>query len=246
MSDRVRNLSPKHSIRSRLAILGTLLLFGCFAIGGVAFDRLLTQQLNDNLDLRLSEQATERAAAVTAGLDPSTQLETIQQETAVAVFDDAAVLLAARGFGDIGQVADLASGSNQTLELLLIENGENEIESSQLRVAVRTVADITVVVASEATEVEDPVNEVRRLLMIGIPEESRISFPMDKIRKKELCLQNVRRQNKFVKPAIDFIASGNETQFMITHTFPLEEAGKAFNLVDGYRDGVVKAMIKIG
>jgi signal transduction histidine kinase len=169
MSDRARNLSPKHSIRSRLAILGTLLLFACFAIGGVAFDRVLTQQLNDNLDLRLSEQATERATAVSAGLDPSTQLETIQQETAVAVFDAAGVLLAARGFGDVEQVADLAPESNQTLELLLIEADENEIESNQLRVAARTVADITVVVASEATEVQDPVNEVRRLLMIGIP-----------------------------------------------------------------------------
>ncbi len=84
-----------------------------------------------------------------------------------------------------------------------------------------------------------------KLLMIGIPEVPRISFPMDKIRKKELCLQNVRRQNKFVKPAVEFITAGNDVRFMITHTFSLEEAGKAFDLVDGYRDGVVKAMIRI-
>lgn len=168
MSDRRRNLSPKHSIRSRLAIVGTLLLFACFAIGGVAFDRLLTQQLSDNLDLRLSEQATDRATAITAGLDPTTQLATIQQETAVAVFDDNGMLLATRGFGDANQLADLAPGSTQTLELLLIEDG-NEIESTQLRVATRVVGRITVVVASEAHEVDEPVSEVRRLLVIGIP-----------------------------------------------------------------------------
>ena len=85
-----------------------------------------------------------------------------------------------------------------------------------------------------------------KLLMIGIPEVPRISFAVDRIRKKELCIQNVRRQNKFVKPAVDFITAGNDVRFMITHTFPLEDAGKAFDLVDGYRDGVVKAMIGIG
>ena len=169
MSDRFRDLSPKHSIRSRLAIVGTLLLFACFVIGGVAFDRLLTRQLSDNLDLRLGEQATDRAAAVDAGLDPATQLDTIQQETAVAVFADDGTLLASRGFGDVDQVGDLTTGSNQTLELLLIEADENEVESTRLRVATRTVGIVTVVVASEAHEVEEPVAEVRRLLMIGIP-----------------------------------------------------------------------------
>ena len=85
-----------------------------------------------------------------------------------------------------------------------------------------------------------------KLMIIGIPEVPRISFAMDRIRKKELCIQNVRRQNEFVKPAINFIEAGNEAGFMITHTFPLEEAGKAFDLVAGYHDGVVKAMIRIG
>lgn len=85
-----------------------------------------------------------------------------------------------------------------------------------------------------------------KLMIIGIPEVPRISFAMDRIRKKELCIQNVRRQNEFVKPAIDFITAGNDVRFMITHTFTLEEAGKAFDLVAGYHDGVVKAMIRIG
>jgi len=85
-----------------------------------------------------------------------------------------------------------------------------------------------------------------RLLIIGIPEEPRISFAMDRIRKKELCIQNVRRQNAFVKPAVDLIAAGHNVDFMLTHTFPLEKAGEAFDLVNGYRDGVVKAMIRIG
>lgn len=84
-----------------------------------------------------------------------------------------------------------------------------------------------------------------KLLIIGIPETPRISLVMDLIRKKELCIQNVRRQNGFVGPAIDLIASGLDTGFMLTHTFPLKEADRAFELVFGRRDGVIKAMVEI-
>ena len=84
-----------------------------------------------------------------------------------------------------------------------------------------------------------------KLVIIGIPEVARISFAMDKIRKKELSIQNVRRQNDYVQPAIDFIAGGRDAGFMVTHTFSLEDSARAFDLVDGYRDGVIKAMIQV-
>lgn len=84
-----------------------------------------------------------------------------------------------------------------------------------------------------------------KLVIIGIPEIPRISFAMDRIRKKELCIQNVRRQNNYVQPAIDFIAGGKDAGFMVTHTFSLEDSVQAFELVDEYRDGVIKAMIKV-
>ena len=32
---------------------------------------------------------------------------------------------------------------------------------------------------------------------------------------------------------------------MVTHTFPLSEAGRAFDILDRYADGVVKAMIAV-
>ncbi len=35
-----------------------------------------------------------------------------------------------------------------------------------------------------------------KLMVIGIPEFDRWSFPVDKSRHKELCIQNVRRQNE--------------------------------------------------
>jgi threonine dehydrogenase-like Zn-dependent dehydrogenase len=33
--------------------------------------------------------------------------------------------------------------------------------------------------------------------------------------------------------------------FMVTHRFPLEQVQEAFELVAGYRDGAVKAMIEM-
>jgi L-iditol 2-dehydrogenase len=85
-----------------------------------------------------------------------------------------------------------------------------------------------------------------KLMLIGIPRTERVSFIIDKLRRKELSIINVRRQNKCTQAAIDLIASGKvEIDFMITHHFPLEQTKKAFDLVADYRDGVVKALIEL-
>jgi threonine dehydrogenase-like Zn-dependent dehydrogenase len=85
-----------------------------------------------------------------------------------------------------------------------------------------------------------------KLMLVGIPAADRISFPIDKARRKELRIQNVRRQNHCVEPALDMIANRpGGLDFMITHRFPLVETKAAFDLVEGYRDGVVKAMIRM-
>jgi len=84
------------------------------------------------------------------------------------------------------------------------------------------------------------------LMLIGIPREDRVSFPIDQIRRKEITIINVRRQNKCTQAAMDLLASGKEdADFMVTHRFGLEAVRDAFELVAGYRDGVVKAMIEM-
>ena len=83
-----------------------------------------------------------------------------------------------------------------------------------------------------------------KLMIIGIPEFDHWSFPTDKIRRKELCIQNVRRQNEAVQPALDMIASGEiSVGSMATHRFPFDRTKEAFDLVAAYGDGVMKAMI---
>ncbi len=84
-----------------------------------------------------------------------------------------------------------------------------------------------------------------KLLLIGIPREDRVSFSIDKIRRKEVTIVNIRRQNKCTEAAIDMVATGDvDVDFLVTHRFGLEQTKDAFELVAGYRDGVVKAMIE--
>ena len=85
-----------------------------------------------------------------------------------------------------------------------------------------------------------------KLILVGIPREDRISFAIDYLRRKELTIVNIRRQNACTQMAIDLIASGKvKPDFMVTHRFKLDRVQEAFELVASYRDGVVKAMIEM-
>jgi L-iditol 2-dehydrogenase len=84
-----------------------------------------------------------------------------------------------------------------------------------------------------------------KLMIVGIPESDRITFDAHRLRRKEIAIQNVRRQNGCIPATIDLIARrGSDLDFLVTHTFPLEKAQKAFDLVENYRDGVIKAVIQ--
>jgi L-iditol 2-dehydrogenase len=85
-----------------------------------------------------------------------------------------------------------------------------------------------------------------KLMIIGIPEFDRWSFPVDKLRHKEICIQNVRRQNHSVEDTLGLLSDKKvDVESMVTHRFPLENTGEAFDLVAGYRNGVMKAMIDL-
>ncbi len=84
------------------------------------------------------------------------------------------------------------------------------------------------------------------LMIVGIPRTERVSFSIDRIRRKEITIINVRRQNDCTQRAIDLIASGKaQVDFMITHRFTFNKSQEAFDMVAGYKDGVVKALIEI-
>ncbi|MBN1554748.1 MAG: alcohol dehydrogenase catalytic domain-containing protein [Phycisphaerae bacterium] len=84
------------------------------------------------------------------------------------------------------------------------------------------------------------------LLLIGIPEVDRVSMHISTIRRKELTIQNVRRQNHCVPAAIELLATGKiDLDPMVTHTFTLDETKQAFDIAADYKDNVIKAMIEV-
>jgi len=82
--------------------------------------------------------------------------------------------------------------------------------------------------------------------LIGIPETNRISFDISLLRRKEIRIQNVRRQNDCMVRALKMIETGAvSAKSMITHRFSFDQTPDAFDMVANYRDGVVKAMISL-
>ena len=83
-----------------------------------------------------------------------------------------------------------------------------------------------------------------KLMIIGIPEFDRWNFSVDKLRHKEICIQSVRRQNHSLEEALLSMDNGKlNVDKMATHRFSFEDTKAGFDLVSGYHDGVMKAMI---
>ena len=83
-----------------------------------------------------------------------------------------------------------------------------------------------------------------KLMGIGIPEFDKWSMSVEKTRRKEITIQFVRRQVDCVESSLDLMQTGKiDVSNMITHRFSFEKTKDAFDLVAGYGDGVMKALI---
>ncbi len=84
------------------------------------------------------------------------------------------------------------------------------------------------------------------LCLIGIPEQDTMTFPIHELRRKEITLLNIRRQAGCTEKALDLLESRKiDMDAMATHVFSLERTADAFEIAAGYRDGVMKAMIRL-
>jgi len=83
-----------------------------------------------------------------------------------------------------------------------------------------------------------------QLIVVGIPEEDYISFDAHKMRRKEINLQNVRRQNNKYIDALKMLHKKRiEINGFISHNFKIDQIQEAFDLVESYSDNVIKAVI---
>lgn len=84
-----------------------------------------------------------------------------------------------------------------------------------------------------------------RVLLIGIPSIDRIAYDPHLLRRREMLVRNVRRSNRALPPCIELV---REKKIDIapfgTHHFPLSKISEAFETVEHYADGVMRAMVE--
>ncbi|HDZ22517.1 hypothetical protein LCGC14_0456400 [marine sediment metagenome] len=83
------------------------------------------------------------------------------------------------------------------------------------------------------------------LMLIGIPEAKEIRINFDIARRREHVVQMVRRQNHTADVAVEMVAGGVDAVQLATHHYSIEQAQQAFETVQQYADGVIKAIIHI-
>ncbi|MBN2426131.1 MAG: alcohol dehydrogenase catalytic domain-containing protein [Calditrichaceae bacterium] len=82
------------------------------------------------------------------------------------------------------------------------------------------------------------------LVIVGIPEVDHIEFDIHLLRRKEINIYNVRRQNKQFNNAIHLVETKQLDIFhLITHRFDYSDTQQAMDLVDKYQDEIIKALI---
>lgn len=100
--------------------------------------------------------------------------------------------------------------------------------------------------SGEQKAVDDAIHILKpggKLILVGIPPHGQYTINMDVLRRKEISIHNVRRQNHCMEKSIGLVEDGLPVNQMVTHHFLPEQTQQAFDLVADYRDGVIKAMI---
>ncbi len=109
-------------------------------------------------------------------------------------------------------------------------------------------ADVVFEAAGDNDAMRDAVEMARRgarVIYAGIPPKDYIMFGATSSRRKGLTIKLVRRMKHTYPRAIHLVESGKiNVRAIVTHTFPLEQGGKAFDLVSVYADEVIKAVIE--
>ncbi|MGQ9852706.1 MAG: zinc-dependent alcohol dehydrogenase [Candidatus Oleimicrobiaceae bacterium] len=84
-----------------------------------------------------------------------------------------------------------------------------------------------------------------RLVIVGIPPGNRVRFDINLLRRKELSIVNVRRQNNCMSEAVHMLAHELPALSLITHENPLSEVASAFACTADYAQGVIKTLLRL-
>jgi L-iditol 2-dehydrogenase len=107
--------------------------------------------------------------------------------------------------------------------------------------------DVAIEVAGAIPAQEEAAQMVKRggtLVLIGIPPDDQIVLTHHLVRRKGLTIKVARRMKLTYPRAITLVQRKMVNVLpLVTHRFPLEQAGDAFRLVEGYQGKVIKAVV---
>jgi L-iditol 2-dehydrogenase len=169
------------------------------------------------------------------------------------------------GFGPIGMSVLLSAQAKGATKIIVTDLVEERLqmakdcgaswtgnpEKEEVVAAIKKIEPLLLDVVFECCGKQEAIDQAvemlkpgGKLMVIGIPEFDRWSFPVDQMRHKEICVQNVRRQNHTLEETLELMETGKiDVSKMATHRFPYSKTKEAFDLVTEYRDGVMKAMV---
>ncbi len=128
-----------------------------------------------------------------------------------------------------------------------------DLESAPVRQVLNDTGFRGVDVAFDCAGARDTVNQsieatrnAGRVVITGIASDSRSALDLHTARRKELTLLNVRRSNHEAREAIEVLKERSGLFApMLTHDLPLDQVGRAFQMLETYEDGPAKITIRI-
>ena len=160
-------------IRFRSTAVASGVVAIALLVGAVALTALLRNRLIDNLDATLTTQALDRAALIESGADPADLTATLLREAVVWIgLPDETTVASGGKYQPVGAPAGAAPGTRTTD--VALEDASGESESERMRVSTVTATDpggttFVIAIGSELEVVDNPVQRVRLILLVGIP-----------------------------------------------------------------------------
>jgi L-iditol 2-dehydrogenase len=86
-----------------------------------------------------------------------------------------------------------------------------------------------------------------KVILAGIPADDTLTMNASTVRRKGLTIKLVRRMKHTYPRAIRLVEHGMvDVKPLATHLLPLDRIDEAFEMVAGYKDGVLRAVICVG
>ncbi|MCL1822141.1 MAG: zinc-binding dehydrogenase, partial [Prolixibacteraceae bacterium] len=153
------------------------------------------------------------------------------------------------GYQNAGIIEPLAYRRKKAMEIGAAWSADPSSENvyDKVKSFTNDMTDIVFEASGEQEAIDNALQILKpggKLVLIGIPPSAKFVFNMDIMRRKEITVINVRRQNHCVEEAIQLVATRKvDLKQMVTHYFQLRKTPVAFDMVAGYRDNIIKAMI---